>query len=70
MTESSGAPLGQPGYRLVDADSHINEPPDLWTSRLPKQFQDRAPKMQRFDQGDAWVVEGGREPIKIGRAHV
>jgi len=21
-------------YRLVDADTHVNEPPDLWTSRV------------------------------------
>jgi len=66
MISSFGSPLGTPGYRLVDADSHINEPPDLWTSRVPKKFQDRAPKMERFDQGDAWVVEGGREPINFG----
>jgi len=29
--------------RVISADSHMTEPPDLWTSRLDKQFQDRAP---------------------------
>ena len=24
-----------PPYRLISADSHVNEPPDLWTSRVP-----------------------------------
>jgi hypothetical protein len=28
-------------YQLIDADSHINEPPDLWTSRVPAKFRDR-----------------------------
>ncbi len=40
MNEVTGSPLGAPGYRLVDSDSHINEPPDLWTSRLPAKFKD------------------------------
>ena len=28
MEDMIGSPLGDPGYRLVDADAHINEPPD------------------------------------------
>ena len=28
---------------VLSADSHMTEPPDLWTTRLDKQFQDRAP---------------------------
>ena len=30
-------------YRLISSDSHVYEPQDLWTSRMPAQFQDRAP---------------------------
>ena len=66
MSDNTGAPLGEPGYRLIDADAHINEPPDLWTSRLPGKLQDRAPRVQRFDQGDAWVLEGVKDPINFG----
>jgi uncharacterized protein len=51
---------------LVDSDSHINEPPDLWTSRLPAKFKDRAPRMEHFEQGDAWVLEGVKDPINFG----
>jgi hypothetical protein len=29
-------------YRLISSDSHIVEPPDLSTSRIDPQFQDRA----------------------------
>jgi predicted TIM-barrel fold metal-dependent hydrolase len=53
-------------YRLIDADSHVNEPPDLWTSRVPSAHRDRVPRMQRFEQGDAWVMEGVKDPINFG----
>jgi len=53
-------------YRLVDADAHINEPPDLWTSRLPLKYRDRAPHVEQFREGDAWVMEGAPAPINFG----
>jgi predicted TIM-barrel fold metal-dependent hydrolase len=66
MTGTIGAPLGKPGYRLIDADAHINEPPDLWVSRVPSEFRDRAPRMEHFERGDAWVMEGAPDPINFG----
>jgi uncharacterized protein len=66
MNDVTGSPLGAPGYRLVDSDSHINEPPDLWTSRVPAKYRDRAPRMEHFEQGDAWVLEGVKDPINFG----
>jgi uncharacterized protein len=66
MEDTIGSPLGEPGYRLIDADTHINEPPDLWTKRVPAKFKDRAPHMERFEQGDAWVLEGVKDPINFG----
>jgi predicted TIM-barrel fold metal-dependent hydrolase len=66
MDDTIGSPLGEPGYRLIDADTHINEPPDLWTKRVPAKFKDRAPHMQHFEQGDAWVLEGVKDPINFG----
>ena len=53
-------------YRLIDADTHVNEPGDLWLERLPAKFKDRAPRIQRFDDGDAWVLEGVADPINFG----
>jgi uncharacterized protein len=66
MVDTVGAPLGNPGYRLIDADAHINEPPDLWTSRVPAPLRDRSPRIERFDRGDAWVMEGVKDPINFG----
>jgi hypothetical protein len=31
--------------RLISADSHVNEPGDLWVSRIDKKFCDRAPRV-------------------------
>ena len=45
-------------FRLVSADSHIAEPPDLWTTRIDKQFRDRAPHMVSRDKGDAYIIDG------------
>jgi predicted TIM-barrel fold metal-dependent hydrolase len=66
MVDSIGSPFGDPGYRIVDADTHVNEPPDLWISRVPAAYRDRAPRMDHFEKGDAWVVEGASEPINFG----
>src|SRR4051812_47278044 len=53
-------------YRLISADSHVNEPPDLWTKRVPAEWQDRAPTIKSFDEGDAWIIEGVKDPINFG----
>ncbi|HET7720425.1 MAG TPA: hypothetical protein VFK43_10695, partial [Acidimicrobiales bacterium] len=52
--------------RLISADSHVNEPGDLWVDRVPAKLRDRAPRIERFDQGDAWVIEGVDDPITFG----
>jgi predicted TIM-barrel fold metal-dependent hydrolase len=62
MTSQNGARR----YRLISADSHVNEPGDLWTKRVPAAFRDRAPRIERFDEWDAWIVEGIKEPVKFG----
>jgi predicted TIM-barrel fold metal-dependent hydrolase len=53
-------------YHLISADSHVNEPPDLWTGRVAARFADRAPRMEHFAEGDGWVVEGVADPLPIG----
>jgi predicted TIM-barrel fold metal-dependent hydrolase len=43
---------------IIDVDSHLSEPPDLWTSRLPAKWSAVAPRVV-FDekrQFDRWVV--------------
>jgi predicted TIM-barrel fold metal-dependent hydrolase len=47
-----------PTYSLISADGHFNEPGDLWTSRVASKFVDLVPRIESFDEGDAWVMEG------------
>jgi predicted TIM-barrel fold metal-dependent hydrolase len=54
-------------YDLISADSHMNEPRDLWTSRLPSKYHDRCLRVERFEQGDAWVTESLPNPWPFGR---
>jgi predicted TIM-barrel fold metal-dependent hydrolase len=45
---------------IISADSHVIEPPSLWTDRLPG-WGDRAPTVVRGDDGnDWWWVDGHR----------
>ncbi len=53
-------------YKLVSADGHVNEPPDVWTARMPKKYLSRAPRMEHLEQGDAWIFEGWEGPINFG----
>jgi hypothetical protein len=32
-------------YRLISADSHVSEPPDLWVSRVDQKYRERAPRL-------------------------
>jgi predicted TIM-barrel fold metal-dependent hydrolase len=65
MTTNHSNALGR-DYRLISADTHVNEPPDLWTSRVSSALVDRVPRIQRFDEGDAWIIEGVADPINFG----
>ena len=53
--------------RIVDADCHILEPPDIWEHWLPERYQDRAPKLVKDPEGgDAWLTAVGGDPDPIG----
>jgi uncharacterized protein len=53
-------------YQVIDADSHVNSPPDLYQTRVPEKYQDRAPKVVAMEGCDAWVIDNGRpSPITI-----
>ena len=47
-------------FKLVSADSHIVEPPNLWVDRIDKQFRERAPRIVHDDQGDYFICEGSK----------
>ena len=50
-------------YQMISADSHIVEPPDMYTSRFDPKLRDRAPRMERRKtptgrEYDAWMLGG------------
>src|SRR5690606_9165572 len=47
---------------IIDTDTHVVEPPDLWTSRMSKKWGDLVPHVRWDEQrGDeAWFVSGTR----------
>ena len=42
------------GNRIISADSHIYEPPDLWQSGAPARMKARLPHVRRVDGNDQW----------------
>jgi predicted TIM-barrel fold metal-dependent hydrolase len=43
---------------LIDADSHVTEPADVWTSRVPARYADAVPRVVRNDDGrDVWLLD-------------
>src|SRR3954453_11714084 len=55
-------PLDQ--VRVIDADTHMTEQHDLWTSRAPASIKDRVPQVARLDGVACWCVDG----VILGRA--
>jgi predicted TIM-barrel fold metal-dependent hydrolase len=51
---------------ILSSDSHVFEPPDLWTTRIDAPFRDRAPRIVRIDGADEIVVEKDQVLSGIG----
>ena len=60
--------MEQDTLRLLSADNHIVEPPDLWTSRIDAQYRDRAPRLISGETADWYVVEGDKSIGSLGTA--
>jgi predicted TIM-barrel fold metal-dependent hydrolase len=50
-------------YRLISSDSHVTMPDEAWQTYLDPEFRDRAPRIERTDEGDFRIFEGTRAPI-------
>ena len=44
--------------KCISADSHVIEPPDLWTNYIEPKFKDRAPHCEREDGKDIFKCDG------------
>ena len=52
-------------YLMISADTHANEPADLWTTRIEAKYRDRLPQVRIDEKGDRWSVVEGNRPTKI-----
>ena len=65
------------GIRVVDTDTHVTEPPDLWTSRVAKRWVDQAPHVERHPEtghthwriGDSWLMPVGFYAVAGWKEH-
>jgi predicted TIM-barrel fold metal-dependent hydrolase len=45
------------GTKVVDADTHISEWPDLWTARATPSYKDRVPQVRKVDGKNVWTID-------------
>ncbi len=45
-------------HRVIDVDTHITEPPDVWTSRVSSKWGNDVPHIERLGGKDIWIVAG------------
>ena len=55
---------------IIDVDSHISEPHDLWTSRAPASYKDRVPRVGELNGNRCWIVDGDVELAMVTPASV
>jgi predicted TIM-barrel fold metal-dependent hydrolase len=47
-------------FRIIDADTHLTEPHDLWTRRAPASVRERVPQVKMLDGQMSWVIDGNQ----------
>ena len=52
-------------YFMVSADGHVQEPSDLWKTRMDAQYHDRLPGMTLDAKGDMHQKTEGFRPMRI-----
>ena len=48
-------------FQVIDTDTHVTEPRDLWTSRVASKWGDKIPHIERMGNMDVWMV--GSQPV-------
>jgi predicted TIM-barrel fold metal-dependent hydrolase len=46
--------------KIIDADTHLTEPHDLWTSRAPAKWKQRVPQVKMLNGQPCWVIDGDK----------
>jgi len=43
-------------YKVIDTDTHITEPHDVWTSRVSSKWGDKVPHIRQIEGRDMWFI--------------
>ena len=46
--------------KVIDADTHLTEPHDMWLKRAPAKFRDRVPQVKMLGGVRCWVIDGDK----------
>jgi uncharacterized protein len=46
--------------KIIDADTHLTEPHDMWIKRAPAKYKDRVPQVKMLDGVRSWVIDGDK----------
>jgi len=52
-------------HRIIDVDTHLSEPPNLWVDRAPHGLRARVPQIVDLNGRRSWVIDGDK-PIGLG----
>ena len=52
--------------KIISADSHVIEPPNLWLDYIEPDFKSRAPHCERENDKDVFKCDGGVSLIQVG----
>jgi predicted TIM-barrel fold metal-dependent hydrolase len=48
------------GRKVIDVDTHLTEPHDLWTKRAPAKFKERVPRVIYNNGKPSWVIDDNK----------
>lgn len=46
--------------KIIDADTHLTEPHDLWIKRAPAALRDRVPQVKMHEGQMSWIIDGDK----------
>ena len=64
-SQRSPRPDAEDKYFMVSTDGHVQEPADLWLTRMDEQYRERLPGVAIDKQGDKFQKTEGFRPLRI-----
>jgi predicted TIM-barrel fold metal-dependent hydrolase len=60
MSTNAAQVKAKSAIKIIDADTHLTEPHDLWTRRAPASVRDRVPQVKILNGIRSWVIDGDK----------